>query len=112
VYENNKPAKIEHFLKWSKAGAGDGELVFVSGNPGRTSRIFTVAALKHLRDVRVPFALDYLRRKEVLLQQYGSEGAEQERQANEELFSIQNSRKAYVGMLAGLQDPTFIARKA
>ncbi len=112
VYEDDKPAKIEHFLRWSEAGAGDGELVFVSGNPGRTSRIFTVAALKHLRDVRVPFALDYLRRKEVLLQQYANEGAEQERQANEELFSMQNSRKAYIGMLAGLQDPTFIAKKA
>jgi hypothetical protein len=112
VYENDKPLKVEHFLKWSEAGAGDGDLVFVSGNPGRTSRIFTVAALKHLRDVRVPFALDYLRRKEVLLQQYGNEGPEQERQANEELFSIQNSRKAYMGMLAGLQSPGFIAQKA
>jgi hypothetical protein len=112
VYENDKPARIEHFLKWSDAGAGEGELVFVSGNPGRTSRIFTVAAIKHLRDVRVPFMLDYLRRKEVLLQQYANEGPEQERQAHEELFSFQNSRKAYVGMLAGLQDPAFIARKA
>src|SRR6516165_12537258 len=28
VYENNKPAKIEHYLKWSKSGAKDGELVF------------------------------------------------------------------------------------
>ncbi len=112
VYENDKPAKIEHFLKWSEAGAADGELVFVSGNPGRTSRIYTVAALKHLRDVRVPFALDFLRRKEVLLQQYANEGTEQERQANEQLFDMQNSRKAYTGMIAGLQDPTFIAQKA
>jgi hypothetical protein len=112
VYEDDKPAKIEHFLRWSKAGAEDGELVFVSGNPGRTSRIYTVAALKHLRDARVPFALDYLRRKEVLLQQYANEGTEQARQANEELFSMQNSRKAYTGMLAGLQDPAFIAQKA
>jgi hypothetical protein len=112
VYEDDEPAKIEHFLRWSKSGAGDGELVFVSGNPGRTSRIYTVAALKHLRDDRFPFALDYLRRKEVLLQQYGNKGAEQARQANEELFSIQNSRKAYTGMLAGVQDPTFIAGRA
>src|SRR5437762_9418235 len=35
VYENDKPAKIEHYLKWSKEGAKDGELTFVSGHPGR-----------------------------------------------------------------------------
>ena len=34
VYEDGKPAKIEHYLKWSKAGAKDDELVFVSGHPG------------------------------------------------------------------------------
>jgi hypothetical protein len=113
VYEDGKPANTaKHFLKWSKAGAGDGELVFVSGNPGRTSRIYTLAALKHLRDVRFPYVLDYLRRREILLQQYGQDGPEQERRARDDLFSIQNSRKAYLGMLQGLQDPMFLERKA
>src|SRR5262249_5291945 len=35
VYEDGKPIQCEHFLKWSKAGAKDDELVFVSGHPGR-----------------------------------------------------------------------------
>jgi len=112
VYEDDKPAKVEHFLRWSAAGAEDGELVFVSGNPGRTSRIYTLAAMKHLRDVRVPFTLDLLRRKEILLQQYGTEGTEQARQATDELFDVQNARKAYTGMLAGLQDLDVITQKA
>src|SRR5207237_9257864 len=38
VYEDGKPAKTEHYLKWSKTGAKDGELVFVSGHPGNTER--------------------------------------------------------------------------
>jgi len=112
AYENDKPAKIEHFLKWSKNGAGDGELVFVSGHPGRTSRLNTVAALNFMRDVRAPYTLDLLRRREILLQQFSYEGEEQARIAKEELFSIQNSRKAYYGRIAGLQDPTIMANKA
>lgn len=111
VYEDGKPAKIEHYLKYSKAGAAEGELVFVSGNPGRTQRIFTTAALKYLRDHRMPYVLNILRRAEILLQQYGYEGKEQERRARDELFGVQNSRKAYTGMLQGLQDPEFIKRK-
>src|SRR6185369_4705008 len=38
AYENEQPAKVAHHLKFSAAGAKDGELVFVSGHPGRTSR--------------------------------------------------------------------------
>ena len=111
VYEDGKPAKVENFLRWSDQSVKDGDLVFVSGNPGRTQRIFTVAALKYLRDDRLPYVLDFLRRKEILMQQFGLEGAEQNRRARDELFGIQNSRKAYTGMLAGLQDPATIAEK-
>jgi hypothetical protein len=111
VYENDQPAKIEHFLKYAEAGAADGELVFVSGNPGRTQRIFTVDALKFLRDTRMPYALNLLRRMEILLQQYGYEGEEQQRRARDELFGIQNARKAYTGMLQGLQTPALLESK-
>jgi hypothetical protein len=31
VYEDGKPAKVEHFLKWSKDGCKENELTFVSG---------------------------------------------------------------------------------
>ncbi len=88
-----------------------GKLVFVSGNPGRTQRIFTVAALKFLRDDRIPYVLDYLRRKEIMLQQFGLGGEEAERRARDELFGIQNARKAYTGMLAGLQNPPHDGRQ-
>lgn len=112
VYENDEPVQVEHFLRYSESGPKEGELVFVSGNPGRTQRIFTEAALKYLRDKRLPYVLDLLRRLEILLQQYSYEGNEQKRRARDELFGVQNSRKAYTGMLRGLQDPEFIASKS
>ncbi len=109
VYEDGQPAKIEHFLKYAESGVKEGELVFVSGNPGRTQRIFTVDALKYLRDKRMPYVLNLLRRLEILLQQFSYEGKEQERRARDELFGIQNARKAYTGMLQGLQNPALPA---
>lgn len=111
VYEDGKPAKIENFLGVNPEGAVDGDLVFVSGNPGRTQRILTADALEYQRDHRMPWILDLLRRKEILLQQYALGGPEQQRRGQDELFGIQNSRKAYTGMLAGLQNPGFIKEK-
>ncbi len=111
VYENGQPAKIDHFLRWSDHGADAGELVFVSGNPGRTERIFTTAALRYLRDKKLPRRLNYLRRKEIMLQQYGLAGPEQQRRASRTRFGIENNRKRTLGMLQGLQTPKFIATK-
>ncbi len=111
VYEDDKPAKLDHFLRWNDQPLSEGELVFVSGNPGRTQRIFTVAALKFLRDDRIPYVLNYLRRKEILMQQFSLRGVEATRRARDELFGLQNARKAYTGMLAGLQNPSTFATK-
>ena len=111
VYENDQPAKIEHHLKWSKAGAADGELIFVSGHPGRTSRLNTVAHLEYLRDIAAPQQLDLLRRREVLLANYSERSLENARRAKDELFGIENSRKARLGGLAGLQDPAIFKQK-
>src|SRR2546422_2110829 len=54
VYENGQPAKIEHFLKWNSRGPSDGEVTFVSGNPGRTDRQLTVDELADRRDREIP----------------------------------------------------------
>jgi len=111
VYEDGKPAKIEHYLKWSRKGAGDGELVFVSGHPGRTDRLDTMAHIEFLRDKVFPYRLQRLFRAEVMLSAYSAESRENARRAQDDLFGVQNSRKARLGMLAGLQDPAIMDRK-
>ncbi|MEO6807546.1 MAG: S46 family peptidase [Isosphaeraceae bacterium] len=111
AYENDKPAKVEHILKWSPDGSKDGELVFVAGHPGRTSRLNTLAHLEYLRDTSFPLLLDLLRNREAHLAHFGKQGDEQARQAKEDLFGIQNSLKARLGGQAGLNDQDFMARK-
>jgi hypothetical protein len=111
VYENKKPAVIDHYLKWSKEGAKENELVFVSGHPGKTDRLNTVRHLEFMRDKINPTSLDVLRRREVLLKSWSEKGAENARRAQDYLFGIQNSRKARLGMLAGLQDPSIMDQK-
>ena len=111
VYENNKPVHVDNYLKWSESGAAEGELIFVSGHPGRTERADTVAHLLYQRDYAVPGVLNLLRRREVLLNNYSERSAENARRAEDELFGIKNSRKAYLGMLAGLQDPAILGKK-
>jgi hypothetical protein len=111
VYENGKPAKIEHYLTWSKDGVHDDELVFVSGHPGHTDRLNTLADLEYLRDIGYPFLLQRLNRLEVMLSIYSGRGAEFERKAKSLLFGVANSRKARYFGLAGLQDPAIMAKK-
>jgi len=112
AYEDGKPARPRHYLTWSANGSQDGDLVFVAGHPGRTSRLNTLAHLKYLRDVSIPFALEILRDREALLTEYGKKGPEQARQAMDELFGYQNSRKARAGGLKGLRDGALMERKA
>jgi hypothetical protein len=108
VYENGAPAKVEHYLKWSAQGAKEGDLVFVSGNPGSTSRMDTVRHLEDIRDKSNPFTMDYLFRREVLLRTFSERNAENARRAQEDLLMYENSRKAYIGMQDGLQDPALM----
>ena len=111
VYEDNQPVKPTHFLKWSDHGAADNELVFVSGHPGRTSRLLTTPELAYLRDNRIPYTLSLLKRREVLLTAWSGRSQENARRAREDLFGIQNSRKVYDGEQAAIQDAAFFGAK-
>ncbi len=111
VYENDQPVKPKDYLTWSPNGSKEGELTFVSGHPGRTSRQNTMAELHYLRDLGYPYLLQRLNRLEVLLGAWGGRSERNQQRCEEELFSIQNSRKARIGGLAGLLDPKLMGRK-
>ncbi len=105
AYENGQPVKAESYLKWNTQGPGDGDLVFVSGNPGSTDRQLTIDELKDLRDRDLPDILRGLNRREVLWIAWGDRSFENARRCRDDLFGVQNSRKAFDGRIAALLDP-------
>lgn len=111
IYEDGKPFKTKHYLKWSKTGPSEGDLVFVAGHPGRTRRQYTVDHLKYLRDVSYPSALARIWRREVQLQTFVARSDENAQIAGSDLSGVQNRRKAITGYLKGLHDPQILRDK-
>ena len=104
VYENGQPIKSDNYLKWNPKGVGDGDLTFVSGHPGSTSRLDTLAQLEAERDLVEPSTLKILKNRIDTLKKYSATSAEAARQAGTTIFGLENSQKAYLGRLKGLQD--------
>ena len=112
VYENGNPAHSDNYLKWSATGVADGDLIFVSGHPGNTGRLLTMAQLEFLRDVQYPSVLNILKRRIALLEAFSKQSTENARVAKEDLFGLQNSLKGVNGYQSGLLDKTIMDQKA
>ena len=110
VYENGKPVEGHDYLKWNAKGAGDGELVFVSGHPGSTSRLETMTQIETERDYLLPLALKILNRRAETARRYAAQGPEQARQAAGLIFGVENSLKALRGNAQGLSDKNLVAK--
>ena len=111
AYERDKPAHPE-YLQLATAAPSDGELVFTAGNPGITERNRTVAELKALRDDNLVPSLVYYSELRGLLEQFATEGPQQERMAYANLASVENLIKEYQGELEALEDQGALERKA
>jgi len=112
VYENDRPARLDNYLKWSTTGVKEGDLIFVSGHPGSTGRLNTMAQLEFLRDTSYPVALESLARRDAVLKKFGGLSEENARIAQEDIFGIENSLKAIKGYQSGLLDSAVMAKKA
>jgi hypothetical protein len=112
AYEGGKPVASASYLRFTTKGVGDGDLVFVSGHPGSTARLETMARLEYLRDKALPFRLEMLKRRLAALHAYAALGEEQKRRALDEIFGLENSQKALGGYYAALLDAKAMARKA
>jgi len=111
VYENGKPAQMKDWFKWSPAGVKEGDLTFVAGHPGGTSRQLTISELEYQRDLALPERLFSLSELRGQLTQYQRRGPEQARHSNATLFYVENGIKALKGRFEALADKAFFQTK-
>jgi peptidase S46-like protein len=111
VYEDGRPAKIEHFLKWTAKDVAEGELVIVPGFPGSTARLLTVAQLRYQRDVGNPLQMQVWASRSAALKAYSKRGSEQQRQASQSIRGLENSIKRLIGQQVGLQTAHIFKKK-
>jgi hypothetical protein len=111
VYEDGEPARTEHHLKWSREGPTDGEFVIVSGSPGSTARLLTVAQLHYQRDVGNQLQMQSWTARRDALVRYAATGSEAARRASAARLSLENSIKRLVGQQSGLMNQRLMSKK-
>jgi hypothetical protein len=111
VYENGQPYAPTDYLRWSKAGAIENELVFVVGNPGSTGRLNTISQMDFLRDVSYPATLAAYKRSLAIYAQLAATDTSAARRYQNDVFGVANSQKAVTGYRAGLLDTLSMAKK-
>ena len=112
IYENDKPYVTPHYLKWNTGRIKEGDLMLVSGHPGSTGRLLTVAQMEFLRDVAYPWIMANYEHRRLLLKEFSKRGPEAARFAQGTIFGLENSLKAYGGYQSGLLDQALMAFKA
>lgn len=111
AYENGKPVKPIRHLKMNFDGPKAGEFVLVSGHPGSTNRLLTVAQLQQLREFELPPSL--LRSNELRGRyiQFSKTGEEARRIVDDPLTGLENGIKVRRKQLDALLDENMMAQK-
>jgi hypothetical protein len=112
AWQGDKPvdSAANHFA-WKTSGAPEGDLVFVTGNPGRTGRLQTVAQCEFLRDVSFPTRLAQTKAQLQDLYAQAKASPAKEKELRAQILSLENTRKAVEGYRDGLLDPRIMAIK-
>jgi V8-like Glu-specific endopeptidase len=111
AYEDGRPVESPSFLRWNPNAPAEGDVTFVAGNPGSTSRLLTMSQLERLRDQQLPITLIQASELRGRLLEYSLTGDEAKRLSFDPIFGLENSFKVYYGQQGALTDPAFMAAK-
>ena len=111
VYENGKPLESEsHYFSFSKSGAKEGDVVFVSGHPGRTGRLASMGELRYLKETAYPFYVEWFTKMRKNYESYMEQGESSRQTALADWLRASNAEKALTGYLRGLQDDALMTQ--
>ncbi|MBL8544957.1 MAG: S46 family peptidase [Hyphomonadaceae bacterium] len=109
LYENGHPAATANHLDMRFTPLTEDEIVLITGNPGRTSRLRTTAELAFERDINLPWQVSSLTDLRARLQAYSALGPDQARIASGTLQDVENSIKGLAGRREALANPAGFA---
>jgi len=108
---NNVPYQPKKHLTISLDGVKENDFVFVMGYPGRTTRYRESQAIQYNQEVNFPFIVNYLKALVNGLYKVGEESEEKRIKLQSEIFSLNNSIKAYEGGIATLKRANVVAKR-
>jgi hypothetical protein len=113
VYENDKPLQSPYYFPFSRTGVEEGDVVFLIGNPGNTTRQQTVSQLAY----RGVFGDKYRhilfdRTIQGLEAYYEFDPIEADtRDLRNFIFALKNAEKFYGGQVEALNNPELMGRR-
>lgn len=105
VYDGHEPLSTPNHFKWGQGPIEEDQLLFVTGHPGSTERLSTVAQLETMRDLILVDWLLFYGEMRGMLAQYASLGDEEARVTRSQIVNVENRYKARRGRLRTLQSP-------
>ena len=109
--DDGKPLKTKNYFKWSTKGANEDEPVFVIGNPGQTSKLKTISQLDYMRDFTYDYSSIVYKEVTNIYQELINEKIGDFNDHFTRFFSTSNGAKRYIGLLRGLRNQYYMARK-
>jgi hypothetical protein len=111
AYVDGQPADTQtcHF-PWGD-GPTEGELVFLTGNPGGTQRLLTMSQLQYRRNARYPRIRELIDARLDILRGFSAKSEAAEKQLRTSILGLENAQKLYRGEHGALLNPTFMMRK-
>ena len=113
AYENDKPAKTQDYLKWSKTGVKEGDLVLCPGIRDERAACSPWTSWSFCGTCQYPWqlkTLDTPRRR--CCSNSVRQSEENAREAESDLFGLQNGFKAINGYQGGLLDKSLMDKKS
>ncbi len=109
--KNNVPYKPKKFLTISLNGVKENDFTMIFGYPGGTTRFRESQSVEYSQNVNFPFLVDYLKAWTDGLVKAGETDEEKRIKLQGEIFSLNNSIKAFDGGVIAMKRSDIISQK-